>query len=403
MMNSVYLNKVSNLTGSPLNCPESDISRIKEEIAGSLEAISYQTADIRGSTVILKPNLVRPNPRLIPASSTDPRVVIAIAELCSDFGAREVGVGENPGFEYPAREAFEISGLTALLKKRGFKTFFFDDGEWVDIPNPAGRLYRNIRVAKPVMEAGVFINLPKWKTHMLTCISLSIKNLLGIIHDDQRMLFHRNDIAEKIVDLAQVRVPDLNIIDGLWAMEGQAPFHGVSIRDYNGLAVSTDMIALDSTVAEWMGFSISEIPHLMIARERIWNGVDHPVNVIGPEKDLLKRRFKRPVLSSAGQFPGFRCIECGVCNGCLSAIRHSLDKLAFESDLKLYPVSTIVSGRPMCNEQTLDEWEGNLILFGNCASEFQFYDRAKRRKGCWIPGCPPHVLDLFNLLEKLRD
>jgi uncharacterized protein (DUF362 family) len=395
----VSIRKTATLNGTPVAYPQEDIDRIKQYMDSMLEDIHFAPRQIQNASVILNPNLVRPNLKTIPASSTDPRVVLAAAELFADYGASSILVGENPGFGFSGRQAFSDAGLLEPLKKRGFQALFFDEGEWLDVPNPSGRLYRSIRVAKPVMDADLFINLPKWKTHMLTGVSLSIKNLLGIIHDDQRMLFHRNDIIEKIVDLAMVRAPDLNIVDGLWAMEGQAPFHGLSIENYNGIVMGTDMVSVDETVAGLMGFEQHEIPHIMVARERLWQGNDHTIDLVGSAPEQLARRFKRPVLSSAGQFTPARCIECGVCNGCLSAIRHSLDKLAFESGKEAIPPVTIISGRPMCNEKNLESVDGDLILFGNCAAEFQFYTHANRQQGTWIPGCPPHVLDLADLLR----
>jgi hypothetical protein len=56
----------------------------------------------------------------------------------------------------------------------------------------------------------------------------------------------------------------------------------------------------------------------------------------------------------------------------------------------------------MPNIPTLDTWQGRLILFGNCAAEFQFYDAARRQKAVWIPGCPPHVLDLEKALKAMK-
>jgi len=167
-------------------------------------------------------------------------------------------------------------------------------------------------------------------------------------------------------------------------MEGQAPFHGNDIHDYGGLAIGTDLVSVDSAVTKMMGFEINEIPHLMHARRELWPDGIPTIELFGSGVDALKRRFKRPVLSSIGQFPKIECIECGVCNGCLSAIRHSLDKLRFECDMTRLPTTTLVSGRPMCNQQTLLHWTGQLILFGNCAIEFQFYNVKQRQKGIII-------------------
>jgi len=165
-------------------------------------------------------------------------------------------------------------------------------------------------------------------------------------------------------------------------------------------SLGDDLLAVDCTAAEIMGFDNHEIPHLNLAKKRLWDGEDRSIRILGDDLNKLKRRFKRPVLSSAGLFSSVHCVECGVCNGCLSAIRHSLDKLDFENELSTFSEVTVVSGRPMDNQMTLDRWRGDLILFGNCASGFQFYNKANRQEGHWIPGCPPHIVDLAELLIK---
>ncbi|MBN1552461.1 DUF362 domain-containing protein [bacterium] len=399
MLNKVALRKLSPLNGDPVRFPQQDIVKLKDVLHSMFLDIGISPSFFRNQTVLLHPNFVRPNPSVTPASSTDPRVVLAIVECLKEYGATKIQVGENPGFGFSSRRAFELLDLIRPLKTRNVELCFFDEGEWVNVENDKGLLFTKIKIAKPVLDADVFINIPKWKTHMLTNVSLGIKNLLGCIHDDQRMLFHRNDINEKIVDLALACTPDITILDGIWAMEGQAPFHGEAIKDFNGLLVGRDVLAVDLTAAHLMGFDESEIPHVMIAKQRLWDS-DIKVQIIGDSFESLFRRFKRPVLSSAGQFPGINCVECGVCIGCLSAIRHSLDKLRVENNDICLPEVTILSGRPMMNNLTMERWKGELILFGNCASEFQFYDQEKRCSGKWLSGCPPHVLDLYKLLIK---
>ncbi|MBN1879155.1 DUF362 domain-containing protein [bacterium] len=400
----VSVRKVPSPGGSPLSWDSVSINRLTDNLDDLLLTSGFDTKRVRNAVVLLHPNLVRPH-RSRPASFTDPRVILATVELFRRYDAKEIQVGENPGFGFSARRAFFEAGLLEPLTKSGVKLQFFDEGEWVSVPNPNGRLFRDVMIAKPVLETDFFVNIPKMKTHMLTQVSLSIKNLLGIINDDQRILFHRNDIADKVVDLNMVRQPDLNIVDGLWAMEGQAPFHGRTIEEFNLLVAGSHTAAVDSVCCEIMGFSPEEVPHVQLGLNRLLPGwmTQNRLELTGDSIETVRKHFKRPVLSSMGQFHGVECIECGVCNGCLSAIRHSLDWLKDEIDLSELEPVTIVSGRPMPNIKTLDTWTGQLILFGNCAAEFQFFDMARRQKAIWISGCPPHVLDLANLIrERLK-
>lgn len=402
MRHKVVIKKIDSPGGSPLIWDSHIIEDLKVKLGDLIELAGFNLSKLKNASVLLHPNLVRPHLSR-PASFTDPRLVLAAAALFKECGAKSVGVGENPGLKFPARKAFHESGLTESLTKMDVNIHCFDEGKWKKVSNPQGRLFRSITVSEDILDTDYFINMPKMKTHMLTQVSLSIKNLLGIIHDNDRMLFHRNDIADKVVDLNMIRSPDLNIVDGLWAMEGQAPFHGKSIEEFNVLVIGRSASVVDAVCCRIMGFNPDEAPHIKLALKRLvneWAGEDQ-VELLGDSVASVKRNFLRPVLSSLGSFDPIECIECGVCNGCLSAVRHSLDWLQAEMDLAELPQCTIVSGRPMPNKQTLDNWNGKLVLFGNCASEFQFYDLEKRANAAWIPGCPPHVLDLAAFLKKL--
>ncbi|MGB3975205.1 MAG: DUF362 domain-containing protein [bacterium] len=403
MKHKVVIKKIDPPGGSPLKWDARALDKLKETLGELIEQSGFNLNKIKNASVLLHPNLVRPHLSR-PASFTDPRLILAAAALFKESGAGSVGVGENPGLKYPARQAFKESGLTDSLAKMDVNAHYFDEGKWKQVSNPQGRLFRTITVSQDVLDTDFFVNIPKMKTHMLTEVSLCLKNLLGIIHDNDRMLLHRNDIADKVVDLNFVRSPDLNIVDGLWAMEGQAPFHGMSIEEFNVLVIGKKAPVVDAVCCRVMGYIPDEVPHVKLALKRLvkdWNGEDQ-VELCGDSIGSIKREFKRPILSSLGSFDPIECIECGVCNGCLSAVRHSLDWLQAEIDMSGLPKCTIVSGRPMPNRQTLESWNGKLLLFGNCAAEFQFYDLEKRVNAIWIPGCPPHVLDLAMFLKTLN-
>jgi len=72
-------------------------------------------------------------------------------------------------------------------------------------------------------------------------------------------LMHRN-----LVRLARQLRPDLNVIDGFVAMEGNGPVHGPLI--HLGAAIAgTDSIATDAVAANIMGFNPSDIGYLYYA------------------------------------------------------------------------------------------------------------------------------------------
>jgi uncharacterized protein (DUF362 family) len=346
---------------------------------------------------MLKPNLVRPELKQFPCNTTDKRVILAVAQVCKDAGAKEVTVGENPGYGITSRFAFRLSNLLHHMKEMDINPVFLDEEEKVNVPNPEGILFRNVKVPKPYLNADVIINIPKMKTHLQAKVSLGIKNLHGIALDEQRLLYHREDINSKLIDILRIRIPELTVIDALWALEGQSPLFGNPIPDFNLIISGTDPVAVDSVGCSTMGFDPEEIAMIRIARQqKLGCGDLSKIEVRGKKIEEVRRPFKRPILGNAGAFEKVICIEGGACSGCLSNLRHSLDRLKYEGKLDKCPVFSIYNGKPMPNNENIDKWEGDLFLFGNCSAELVFSQVERRSIATFIPGCPPHIFDLYN-------
>ena len=394
----VVVQKVSDPGTDVLDFSAPVLGKIQQGLYQGLQAEGDFLASVRNCRVFIKPNLVRPDPKRVPAMATDGRVILALADLLLAHGAGEISVGDNPGFTLPFRRAIADAGIVAELEKRRVRLVAIDELPVRRVPIAQARLFRSYD--QPVLDYDLFINLPKMKTHMHAIVSLGIKNLYGLVLDAQRLTFHRQDIHRKLVELLHVYQPDMNIVDGLVPMQGQAPLSGEPVFGFNTLVLGRDIVAVDATATRLMGIEPREVDSLRLAAKQGFGRLDsRNISVIGD--CAAAKPFKRAVLSSAGAFDPVESIECGVCAGCLSGIRHSLDKLQFEGNLRrLKDRITLFSGRPMQNMATLPALSGPLILFGNCAFDLLHYAPAQRSRALLVPGCAPHVLDLYRLLHK---
>lgn len=378
--------------------------KVQKSLIKHIDAIFAHFPDIikaiYGAKILLKPNLVRPQPIAIPAMTTDIRVLLALVDYLKDTGAKQISIGEKPGFGFPARKAFNLTGLDEYAKKSDFDLICFDEEPWIRQKNPKADLFMKPLIPKAALEAELLINVPKMKTHMHTLVSLGMKNFQGLVNDNERMLFHRGDINHKIVDTVLACPPDFTIIDALLPMEGQAPFFGDAVPDFNILIGGTNVAATDAVACMVMKISPEEVTYLRIAREKGLGPIEPAlISIQGDDLKTAARAFKRPIISSAGVYKNIKVIEGGVCLGCMSSVRHSLDKLDFDGLIDKIGKVTICSGRPMPNHQFIGNWEGELWLFGNCTAEITFPELEKRMKPHFIQGCPPHVLDLYNAIK----
>jgi uncharacterized protein (DUF362 family)/Pyruvate/2-oxoacid:ferredoxin oxidoreductase delta subunit len=242
-----------------------DESTVAAEIERLFDALRV---DPRGKRVVVKPNMVGPFPAARHAT-TSPAIIAATVEALQKRGAAEIIVGDNPGREsYGAvMNAARVTGI--LDASRGCFRNIASPVKTVETGCPfAPRL----SISQAILSADLLISLPKFKTHLLTMVTGAIKNSFGHVVGGGKALVHRlsgsvEHFSEALVDIYAVRPPDLCIIDGIVAMQGDGPTGHDLIR-LDRLIASTDGVAADAAMARLMGFDPCEIGHLRIAAER---------------------------------------------------------------------------------------------------------------------------------------
>ncbi len=401
----VGLLRAGTVPEKPGEYTEKGLTVVSRLIADTVAHVLDLSTLVRGKTVLLKPNYVRPSSHNPFAIVTDERVIVATVQLLKDAGAREVWIGDNPGWGLPLKKALEqTENLRQRLEALGARIRYFDSEPRVHLDNPEAMLYSPVITPQCLHEADVYINLPKMKTHMHALVTLGIKNQYGLILDEERMFFHRNDINIKLVDILRVVKPHLTILDGIMAVQGQAPISGSVIGDMNTIIAGTDMVAVDATAARVMDIDPFEVAMIRLAHaEGLGRADEEGIEVRGMPIEAVRRKFKRPVISSIAAYPQIRCVEGGACFGCLSALRHALDKLASEGALEGRPVQHVYVGKPMPDRPNLRKTEGRLWCFGNCAVELVHDYRQHGKVGRFVPGCPPHILDFYQAYKDAMD
>jgi uncharacterized protein (DUF362 family) len=254
--------------------------------------------NLGGARVLLKPNLVdfvEGYPTF-----THPRVVQAMIRWAREMGAREIIVGEGATFRRDPQAILDATGYTEMLARERVPFVDLNYDDMVEIPLRGGytRL-KTLLVARTIRDADVLVSLPKMKTHHWTQISVSVKNLFGIVpgikYGWPKNTLHIQGIPAFLAELADsLPTRACAVVDGIVGLEGDGPLFGSAVP--SGVIVAgNDLLAVDATSARLMGFDPAQIDYLDFAA---WAGIGtidaRKIEIVGDALARLRRQYERP-------------------------------------------------------------------------------------------------------------
>jgi uncharacterized protein (DUF362 family) len=211
------------------------------------------------------------------------------------LGAAAVTVADGPGHVRDTELLLSECGLREQLEAVGRAEFVdlnFDSAVRV---NPITRLTQLAEVWLPatVRAADVVISMPKIKTHHWAGVTLSLKNLFGVvpasIYGWPKNVLHWQGIDNSIVELAATVPVHFVIADGIEAMEGNGPLHG-PMKRLGCIVFADDPVAADSTCCRLMGIDPVRVRHLRLASP-LGNLEPHRIEQRGERIETLVQQF----------------------------------------------------------------------------------------------------------------
>ncbi|MCK5312299.1 MAG: DUF362 domain-containing protein, partial [Desulfobacteraceae bacterium] len=154
--------------------------------------------------ILLKPNTVIAHPEIFPYAFTRKEFLDGMLDATKKVAenVKEISVGERCGITIPTRFCFKNAGYLEAIKKHKAKIHYFDEEKSVPVKlTKKGRLRDRVFIPKSVTKTDFLINLPKFKAHPWTRLTLSLKNFIGIQDDRHRLVDHNIHLEEKIADL----------------------------------------------------------------------------------------------------------------------------------------------------------------------------------------------------------
>ena len=267
-----------------------------------------------GDTVLLKPNIVDPEPPGV-GEITDVRVVKAVVRLLHEVagGDVEIVIGEGSprpmDYEMPFAPSWNSPAWEKLWDVAGFQDLLVDpdlegvnlrlsnlNGPWEDLVHieiPQGGYFDpnqgKLWIHKDVLNADVRINIPVMKIHN-PGITVALKNNIGLYpatrygfsrsrgvpqDDFKTRLLHYDDlprdwVEEQIVDINLVANIDFVVVDALMCLERSkaARRSGGRVTNQvrrNMILAGADQVAIDHVSARLMGINPDDVAHITLA------------------------------------------------------------------------------------------------------------------------------------------
>jgi len=259
-----------------------------------LEGLRAFDLDVRRKRVVLKPNFVEFDPDGV--INTHPAVLAGAVEAFRRLGASEVVVAEGAGHRRDLEYLLSGTGIGSVLADL--------EVPFVDLNHDAVRRMRlpsrftefgHLYLPETVLGADLFVSMPKMKTHHWAGVTLSMKNLFGIvpgsIYGWPKNALHWAGIGNSILDInAAIERPRFNIVDGVTGMEGNGPIQGDAIHS-GVLVLGADPVAVDATCARLMSIDPERVDYLREAAAFLGNLDDEAIDHAGESIDRYRKDY----------------------------------------------------------------------------------------------------------------
>jgi uncharacterized protein (DUF362 family) len=251
--------------------------------------------EVRGKTIVLKPNLVEFDPNGV--INTNPLVIEAAIDGFRKLGAREVLVAEGPGHRRDNEYLLTASGIYGVIKEHRvpYVDLNSDDVRPTRLLSSFTKLVQ-LYLPETLYNADLLVSMPKLKTHHWAGVTLSLKNMFGVVPGSvygwPKNILHWQGIHNSILDInSSLPVRQFAIVDGIVGMEGNGPLQGQAI-DSGVLIFGEDLVAVDATAVRLMKLEPKKIKYLAEAGEFLGNVNYESIEQIGENLERLQKNFR---------------------------------------------------------------------------------------------------------------
>jgi uncharacterized protein (DUF362 family)/Pyruvate/2-oxoacid:ferredoxin oxidoreductase delta subunit len=232
---------------------------------------------------------------------THPIFTKEVIRLLLDIGC-DVTVGDD--IQSKQEDGYLVSGYRKICDALGVRLVNLKEIGFREVLCQ-GQVLTKAYISPMVLDTDFLINLPKMKTHSFTSFTGAIKNMYGIIPHGLRCHYHREYrqaevFSQMLVDIFSCVPPHLNIMDAIYAMEGEGPSGGSS-RKVGLVLSSSDAVALDAVASMITGLDPMQIHSTAIAFDRGFGTARmEDMEILGENiQDVQVKNFKQSAIASS--------------------------------------------------------------------------------------------------------
>lgn len=268
---------------------------LEDILRRGLEELGWGRPQVKGKSVLLKPNLVESSLEA-PHINTHPMVVRAAAEVFRQWDAREVVVAEGQGHVRDSYLVLDHSGLQDVLQQESLEFVDLNHDAIFEAPNRLGltKLQR-LHLPETLRRADIVVSMPKMKTHHWAGVTLSMKNLFGVMpsicYGWPKNVLHMHGIEQSILDINATVQTHLAIVDGIVGMDGDGPIMG-DPKPAGVLVLGSNFPAVDATATRLMKLSPERIAYLAYASGRLGPIAERNIEQRGETIASLAQEFR---------------------------------------------------------------------------------------------------------------
>ncbi|MCP4131660.1 MAG: DUF362 domain-containing protein [bacterium] len=350
-----------------------------------------------GDSVLLKPNivwgggLIKGMPKFGFVGTA--RILEDIIILLHEQGCEKISIGEaatvNKELKSHTRGGFKWIGIKEIAKKYGVSLIDFNKETFnkVDLSGTPANICASIK------DHDFLIDVPVFKTHQLTHLSLGMKNLKGCLDMPSKKKFHKVNLHRLIALLTHHIQPDLTVIDGIYALEKGPSPNGIAHR-MNMIVAGQDVFSVDTVAASIVGIDPTSIKHF-----REYSSISgRPIGLTGIEvrgetiKKVEKKIEWKSDLTGLVKDAGIKgmAVQASdetICTGCFTAIESFLTIYCADiNDLVLDNMEICVGSASKPGKDSK-----KAFLAGNCA----IAANKDLENTVPIKGCPPSLAQMY--------